>query len=103
MFMEELRTDELRECLPPFGEVCFVFPFASSKYNIKIHGTVTLSVALHGCETRSLTLPEEHWLKVFEMRVLKKIFAPKRQEVTGEWKRLHNGEIICTPHQILTG
>ena len=38
--MEELRTDELREYLPPFGEICFVFPSASPKYKIEIHGII---------------------------------------------------------------
>jgi len=43
-------------------------------------------------------------LGVFENRVLRKIFGPKRDEVTGEWKILHNEKlIICTPHQILFG
>ena len=50
-------------------------------------------VVLHGCETRSLTLREERRLRVFENRVLRKIFGPKRDEVTGEWRRLHNKEL----------
>jgi hypothetical protein len=91
--MEELRADELRECLPPVGEVCFVFPFAFPQYKIEINGTIILSVALHGCETRSLTLRDERRLRVFEISVLKKIFAHKRHEVTGEWRRLHYKEI----------
>jgi hypothetical protein len=45
---------------------------------------------LYGCETWSLTLREEHRLKVFEKRVVSAIFRPKRDEVTGEWKNLHN-------------
>jgi hypothetical protein len=45
---------------------------------------------LYGCETWSLTLTEEHILRVFENRVLR-IFGPKRDEVTGEWRKLHNG------------
>jgi hypothetical protein len=53
--------------------------------------------------TWSVTLREEHRLRVFENRVLSRIFGPERDEVTGEWRRLHNGElyVICTPHQIL--
>jgi hypothetical protein len=89
VFKEEWRADELRGCLPPFGELCFVFPFASPKYNIEIHGTIILSVALHGCETRSLALREERRLRVFEISVLKKILALKRHEVTSERRRLH--------------
>jgi hypothetical protein len=48
---------------------------------------------LYGCETWSLTLREEHRLRVFENRVLRRIFWPKRDEVTGEWRRLHNEEL----------
>jgi hypothetical protein len=48
---------------------------------------------LYGCETWSLTLREEHRLRVFENRVLRKIFGPKRDEVTGEWGKLHNEEL----------
>ena len=52
---------------------------------IKIYRTVILPVVLYGCETWSLTLREERRLRVFENRVLKKVFGPKRDEVTGEW------------------
>jgi hypothetical protein len=45
------------------------------------------------CETWSLTLREEHRLRVFEDRVLRRIFGPRMDEVTGEWKKLHNGEL----------
>jgi hypothetical protein len=47
---------------------------------------------LHGCENWSLTLREEQRLRVFENRVLRRIFGPKRGEVAGEWRRLHNEE-----------
>jgi hypothetical protein len=50
-------------------------------------------VVLYGCETWSLTLREEHRLRVFENRVLRRIFGPKRDEVTGEWRKLHNEEL----------
>jgi hypothetical protein len=60
---------------------------------VKIHKTVILPVVLYGCETWSLTLREEHRLRVFEKRVLRRIFGPKRDEITGEWRRLHNGEL----------
>jgi hypothetical protein len=64
---------------------------------MKIYRTVVLPViVLYGCETWSLTLREEHRLRVFENRVLRKIFVPKRGEVTWEWKRLL---WICTPRQ----
>jgi hypothetical protein len=48
---------------------------------------------LYGCETWSLTLREEHRLRVFESRVLRRIFGPKRDEVMGEWRKLHSGEL----------
>ena len=50
-------------------------------------------VVLYGCETCSLTLREEHRLRVFENRVLRRIFGPKRDMVTGEWRKLHNVEL----------
>jgi hypothetical protein len=50
-------------------------------------------VVQFGCETWSLTLREEHRLKVFENRVLRKTFGPKRDELTGEWRKLHNEEL----------
>jgi hypothetical protein len=55
--------------------------------------TIILPVVLYGCETWSLTLREERRLKVFENRVLRRVFGPKRDEVTGEWRQLHNEEL----------
>jgi hypothetical protein len=76
----------------------------SKNIKIKIYRTIILPVVLYGCEIWSLTLREKHRLRVFENRVLRKIFGPQREEVTGEWRRLHNEELmICTPHQILFG
>jgi hypothetical protein len=60
---------------------------------IKIYKTIILPVVLCGCETLSLTLREGRRLKVFENRVLRRIFGPKRDEVTGDWKKLHNEEL----------
>jgi hypothetical protein len=60
---------------------------------IRIYKTIILPVVLYGCETWSLALREEHRLRVFENRVLRKIFGPKRDEVTGEWRQLHNKEL----------
>ena len=51
--------------------------------------TIILHVVLYGCENWSLTLREEHRLKVSENRVLRRIFGPKRDEVTGQWRKLH--------------
>ena len=52
-----------------------------------------MPVVLYGCETWSLTLGEERKLRVFENKVLRKIFGPRRDEVTGEWRKLHNEEL----------
>jgi hypothetical protein len=60
---------------------------------IKICRTVILPVVLYGCETWSLALKKEYKLRVFENRVLRRIFGPKRDEVTGEWRRLHKEEL----------
>ena len=65
----------------------------SKSLKIKIYRTIILPVVLYGCETWSLTLREERKLRVFENRVLRKIFGPKRDEVTGEWRKLHNKEL----------
>jgi hypothetical protein len=54
-----------------------------------------LSVVLHGCETWSLTSRKEYRLRVFENRVLRKLLGPKMDEVTGEWRRLHNKELYA--------
>src|SRR5215475_7649015 len=60
---------------------------------IKIYRTIILPVVLYKCETWSLTLREECRLRVFENRVLRRIFGPKRDEVTGKWRKLHNEEL----------
>jgi hypothetical protein len=59
----------------------------------QIHKTIILPVVLYGCEIRSLTLREEHRLRVFENRVLRRIFGPTRDEETGGWRELHNEEL----------
>jgi hypothetical protein len=65
----------------------------SRNVKVKTFKTIILSVVLYGCETWFCTLREEHRLKAFVNRVLRKIFIPKRDEVTGEWGKLHNGEL----------
>jgi hypothetical protein len=60
---------------------------------MRIYKMIILPVVLYKCETWSLTLREEHILSVFENRVLRRIFGPKRDEVTGEWRKLHNKEL----------
>jgi len=73
----------------------------SKKLKIKIYRTIILPIVLYGCETWSLTLTEERRLRVFENRVLRRIFGPKRDEVTEEWRKLHNEELndlYCSPN-----
>ena len=65
----------------------------SKNVKIKIYRTIILPVVLYGCEAWSLTLREERKLRVFENMVLRRIFGPTRDEVTGEWRRLHNEEL----------
>ena len=65
----------------------------SKNLKIKIYGTIILPVVLCGRETCSLTMRKERRLWVFENRVLGRIFWPKTDEVTGEWRKLHNGEL----------
>jgi hypothetical protein len=65
----------------------------SRNVKVKIYKTIILPVVLHGCETWSLVLREEHRLRAFENRVLRRIFGPKRDEVTGERRKLHNEEL----------
>jgi hypothetical protein len=65
----------------------------SRNIKIRIFKTIILPVVLYGCETWSLTLREEHRLRVFENRMLRRIFGPKREEVTGGWRKLRNEEL----------
>jgi hypothetical protein len=65
----------------------------SRNVKVKTYKNIIVAVVLYGCETWSLTLRKEHRLRVFEYRVPRRIFGPKRDEVTGEWRKLHNGEL----------
>jgi hypothetical protein len=65
----------------------------SKNIKIRVYRTIILPVVLCGCETWSLTLKEEQRLRVFENRVLRRIFGLKRDEVAGEWRILHNEEL----------
>ena len=70
----------------------------SKNLNIEIYRTIILSVVLYGCETWSLTVREERKLRVFENRMLRRIFGPKRDELTGEWRKLHEelDDLYCS-------
>jgi hypothetical protein len=65
----------------------------SESLNVRIYETIILTVALYRGDTCSLILREQHRLRVFENRVLRRIFGPKKDEVTGEWRKLHNEEL----------
>jgi len=72
---------------------CRIFCPPGCYPKIKIYRTIILPVVLYGCETWSLTFREERRLRVFENRVLRRVFGPKRDEVTGERRKLHNEEL----------
>ena len=75
--------------------------FLSKILKIKIYRTIILPIVLYGCENWSLTLREKHKLRVFKNSVLRVIFGPKRDEVTGEWRKyMMRGFMICTPQQL---
>ena len=86
---------EVKECLLSFGAESVVFQVAIQKlkYQDTVYRTIILPVVLYGCETWSLTLREERRLRVFGNRVLRRVFGPKRDEVTAEWRKLHNEEL----------
>jgi len=65
----------------------------SKNLKIKVYRTIILPVVLYGCETWSLTLREGRKLRVFGNMVLRRIIGPRRDEVTVEWRRLHNEEL----------
>jgi hypothetical protein len=79
--------------LLPFSSESFDIRLLSRNVKVKIYKTIILPVVLYGCETWSLVLREEHRLRVFENRVLRRIFGPMWEEVMGEWSKLHNEEL----------
>jgi hypothetical protein len=76
-----------------------IFGLLSRNLKVKICKTIILPVVLYGRETWSLTLREEHRVRVFENRVPRRIFGPKMDEIMGQWRKLRNGEL----HQTLLG
>jgi hypothetical protein len=78
--------------------VIFCLPVCYPKINIKIHRTIILPAMLHGCKTWSLTLRDEH-----RLRVLRRIFGPKRAQTTGQWRKPHNNELynLCSSPKII--
>jgi len=84
-----------------FSAEFFVFQFAFQIFKDYDIQNYNLPVSVYGCETWSLTLREGSRLRVFENRVLRIIFGPKRDEVTREWRKLHNEELsdpCCSPN-----
>jgi hypothetical protein len=90
-FMMKSRADKIQGMLAIIQSRILFLPVSYKKLKIKIYKTVILPVVLCGCETWSLTLREEHRLRVFENRVLR-IFGPKREE-DGSWRKFHNDEL----------
>ena len=103
MINQVSRTFETTEKITPFISYilhtvipCKIFclPVCYQKnIIIKIYVTNILRAVLYGCETYFLTLTEEDRLRVFENRVLSKMFGPKMNEVTEKWRRLHEKEL----------
>jgi len=76
----------------------------SKNVKIKVHRTIISPIVMYGCETWSQTLREKRRLRVFGNRTLWRIFGPKRDEVTREWRKLHNEELsdlYCLPNNVL--
>jgi hypothetical protein len=89
------------ECLLPFGLESFVFPSAIKVTEVEIHRSKTFPV-LYGCETYCITQREEHRFRVCENRVLRRIFWPKKEEITGGWRNgIMRSFVICAPHCVL--
>jgi hypothetical protein len=93
---QNLIQEEIKRRLN-FGNACYhsihnllSSGLLSKNLKIRIFKTIILPVVLYGCHTWSLKLREGHRLSVFENRVLKRIFGPKRDEVTREWRKLHS-------------
>ena len=96
-----IQNAKIRELQLSFGPESFTF-LSAKPLKIKIYNTKMLPVLLYRCKTMSIKLNEEHGLRVFENRVLWKTFESKMDEVTADWRKLHDKEFtISNPHQIL--
>jgi hypothetical protein len=90
-----LIHEEIESRLNSNNLCCHAFPnllspcLLSKNINIKIHRTIFLPVVLFECETWSLAVKEQHTLRVFENRVLRRICGPKRDDIVGGWRKLH--------------
>jgi len=90
---DDIKQIEVMECLLSFGAESFVCSLLSKNIKSKIYRTIILPVVLCGYETWLLTLGEELRLRVFECGMLRRVLGPKRDEVTGEWRRLRDEEL----------
>jgi hypothetical protein len=104
LIQEEIkrRFNSLNSCYHSVQKF-FSSRLLSKIVKIRIYKSKILPVVLYGCETWPVTLREEHRLRVFENRVLRRIFGPERDEVTGSWRKLHNEELhnlYCSPRII---
>jgi hypothetical protein len=96
---QNLIQEEIKRRLNSSNACCHSVQNLSSsrllykKIKIRIYKTTILPVVLYRCEISSLSLREEHRLRVFENRVLRRILGPKGDEVTGDWRKLHNEEL----------
>jgi hypothetical protein len=94
LIQEEIkrRSNSGNACYHPVQNLSFSH-LLSKNVKIRIYKTITFPVVLYVCETWSLTVREEHKLRVFENRVLRRIFGPKRDGGAGGWRKLHNKEL----------
>ena len=93
LFQKKLRADLGQEMLAIIRCRISSSRLLSKNLKIMLYKTIILPVVLYGCETWLLTLREERKLRVFENMVFRRIFGPRRDEVAGELKRLHNEEL----------
>jgi hypothetical protein len=100
----KLNDTEVRECLLQFGAKSFISQMLSKNIKLKLYIIVILPFVLYGCESWSLKLRDKHRLTVFENRMQRKIFRPKRDEVIGKREdNTRRSSMICIPQQILFG
>ena len=83
--------NEFRECSHRSVENLLSSSFLSKNIKMKVYRI--LPIVLYGCGIWSLTLREERWLRLFENRVMRRIFGPRRDEITGEWRKVHIDEL----------
>ena len=106
-----LNTNDIREEIKRrinMGNACYYSlekilssRLLSKNLKVKTYKTIILPVVLYGCETWSLTLRQEHRLRVFENKVFRKIFGTKKDEITGDWRKLYNAELHTLSSNII--